>query len=169
MKKIFNKKIYILIIFILIIGIFYFISPYLSKQINWHLAKKAIAEGGYTYQIGLTNVTMLKCVTTVIPPVCEGGMYCYLKDVGTCSLYTDVQGKPAGGQGTGGLFSAFALAQAGVMPGGQLIAGGFSPTFMDQGVLAGAGGCYNCLTAKSNKIDRFLAWANKYIIAGFRQ
>ena len=70
--------------------------------------------------------------------------------------------------GVNALFLKTALAQAGVTPGGQLIAGGMGPVLMDNGVLAGPGGCYNCLAkldwkAKFKKKTEYLF---KYIIAG---
>jgi hypothetical protein len=141
-----------------------------KSTISWRWNNAVSAAGSMPYQIGLTKVIIIPCVTTGIPPVCVGGTLCQTLDVGRCSLYSDVSGSPAGGMGSMALFQKIAIAKAGLMPGGQLIAGGMSPVFMDSGVLASAGGCYGC-TVKSGTGNRFLAWLeklDKYIIAGFK-
>jgi hypothetical protein len=62
------------------------------------------------------------------------------------------------------LFLNTSLMAAGVVPGGQLIAGGMGPTLMDNGVLAGQAGCVGCMAqAKEEK-----GWFDKYIIAIFQ-
>lgn len=138
--------------------------------VSWRLSQAASAAGSLPYQIGLTNAIVIPCVTTGVPPICTGGTLCSTLDVARCTLYADVSGTPAGGMGMNALFSQIAIAQAGLVSGGQLIAGGLSMTLMDQGVLASAGGCYGCM-AKAGRVDKILAWLeklDKYIIAGIK-
>lgn len=140
-----RKKIIWIITTILIIGLVVCAGPRIINLIEWEITEEVIASSGYTYQIGLTNVNLIPCFTTGSPPICQGGTLCYVKDAATCTLYTDVSGTPAGGMGSNALFTKACLAQAGVTTGGQLIAGGMSPVLMDNGPLAGPGGCCNCL------------------------
>ncbi|MDO8668571.1 MAG: hypothetical protein Q7K35_05835 [bacterium] len=157
------RKVIIFLIFVAIISVsgFYYFWP------EAPLIKAAQSAGGYPYQIGLTNVIVIPCVTTGVPPICTGGTLCNLLDVGRCALYSDVSGSPAGGMGSNALFLITAIAQAGLTSGGQLIAGGMTMTQMDSGVLASAGGCYGCM-AKAGFKDKIINWFDKYIIAGIR-
>ncbi|NCO80110.1 hypothetical protein CO116_00910 [Candidatus Falkowbacteria bacterium CG_4_9_14_3_um_filter_38_19] len=165
MIKISIKK--ILTLFCLAILFFAFLlAPSAYQSLKWQQAVEAA--GGFPYQIGLTKVVIVNCVTTGIPPICTGGILCNTLDAARCPLYVDVSGTPAGGMGKNALFSLIAIGQAGLTAGGQLIAGGMSPVLMDSGVLASAGGCYGCV-AKNSLPDKFLAWFDKYIIAGFRK
>jgi len=139
---------------------------YVSNSAKFRLFQGAQAVGGFPYQIGLTGVTIVPCITTGYPPICEGGTLCLTKDAATCTLYSDVSGSPAGGMGMNGLFLKTSIAQAGLMPGGQLIAGGMSNVLMDNGVLASAGGCAGCM-AKANKVDK-VKQVFDYLIASFK-
>ena len=140
-------------------------APSAYQSLKWQQATEAA--GSLPYQIGLTNVIVVNCVTIGNPPICTGGTLCNTLDVARCVNYADVSGTPAGGRGSNALFLLTAMARAGLTSGGQLIAGGMSPVLMDSGVLASAGGCYGCV-AKDNLRDKFLAWFDKYIIAGFK-
>jgi hypothetical protein len=141
---------------------------------SWRWSKAASAAGGLPYQIGLTNAIVIPCFTSCCAPACTccaGGTLCMTKDVGTCTLYSDVSGMPAGGMGREALFTKIAIGQAGLNSGGQLIAGGMSMTQMDQGVLASSGGCYGCGLAKAGTVDKIYSWLeklDKFIIAGFK-
>ena len=137
-----KKIIYTLIVSFLLIGVYFGMPLVVSK---YSFIKFANAVGGYPYQIGLVGVTVIPCVEVGLPPVCTGGLLCSVKDPAkdpaTCMLYSEVTGTPAGGTGMNGLFLKTNLSLAGVVPGGQLIAGGVSNVLMDGGVLAGALGC----------------------------
>ncbi len=166
MKKIFKNKFFLVILLVL----FFVFSGYLGvdllyRKMEWKIAGQAA--GGYPYQIGLTGVVVIPCYTTGTPPVCVGGTLCETLDVARCTMYSDVSGTPAGGMGNMALFLKTALMQAGVMPGGQLIAGGMAPTLMDSGVLAGQGGCYGCV-AKETKMEK-VKKIFQYFIAGFKK
>ncbi len=161
-----NKIIVFIVLLLVLLVLIFVISP---KALSaWHWRQAAQAAGGLPYQIGLTNAIIVNCVTTGYPPVCTGGLLCSTLDAARCTTYSEVSGTPAGGMGTNALFLTAAIAQAGLMPGGQLIAGGMSAVLMDQGVLASAGGCYGCV-AKNNLTDKIFNWLDKYIIAGFRR
>ncbi|MFH0956211.1 MAG: hypothetical protein V1801_03325 [Candidatus Falkowbacteria bacterium] len=164
MKK--TNKIIILVILVVILALLVFlISP---KALSaWHWRQAASAAGGFPYQIGLTKVTVIQCVTTGNPPICTGGILCATLDAARCMAYSEVSGTPAGGMGNNALFSNAAIAKAGLTSGGQLIAGGMSPVLMDQGVLASAGGCFGCV-AQNGIADKIFAFVDKYIIAGIR-
>jgi hypothetical protein len=166
-----NKKRIIYLILVLSLGFAVVFGYKLNKKIEWLIAKDVIASGGFPYQIGLTGVMVTPCLTTGDPPVCEGGTLCYVKDAGTCTLYADVSGAPAGGMGAKALFLKTALSQAGVTSGSQLIAGGASPVLMDSGVLGGPGGCYNCFARASwtEKIKTKAKYFFKYMIAGWKE
>lgn len=163
MRKITFKKI-IWLFCLAVLAFAILLTPSVYKEFRWRQAAEAAA--GLPYQIGLTNAIIINCFTIGIPPICTGGLLCHTLDVGRCTLYSDVSGTPAGGMGFNALFLNMAIGQAGLTPGGQLIAGGMSPVFMDSGVLASAGGCYGCL-AKTGFKDKFFSWLDKYIIAGF--
>ncbi len=143
----------------------------INNKIEWMITKEVISAGGFPYQIGLLGVSVIPCFTTGVPPVCEGGTLCYTKDAATCAAYADVSGTPAGGMGSNALFLKTALTQAGVVSGGQLIAGGMSPVLMDNGVLAGPGGCYNCLAKLDwkGRLKNKAEYLFKYIIAGIKE
>lgn len=138
----------LIVVFVLIL------SPALIKKIKWAIVKNQAeaAAGGFSYQIGLSAVIVVPCFTIPEPPACAGGKLCYVKDFARCTLYSDVTGTPSGGMGSGALFLNTALAQAGVVAGGQLVAGGMTMTEMDSGVLAGVAGCYNCMAKNENKL-----------------
>lgn len=157
-----KKLILIIAVAVFILGIFFI--PKITAEIEWKIAARAA--GSLPYQIGLTNAVIIKCFTTGTPPICTGGTLCSLKDAGSCTLYSEVSGTPAGGMGQNALFQQTAISMAGLTPGGQLIAGGMSPVLMDNGVLASAGGCYGCM-AKSESLFGNIASIFKVIIAGF--
>lgn len=159
-----RKKIILFLAVAVFILIIIFI-PSIMAKVECKMAAKAA--GSFPYQIGLTNAVIIKCFTTGTPPVCQGGTLCYLKDAGSCTLYSDVSGTSAGGMGQNALFQQTAIAKSGLTPGGQLIAGGMSPVLMDNGVLASAGGCYNCM-AKSESLFGKVAAVADFIIAGFK-
>lgn len=162
--KIKEKKVILLVVFALSIGGAYF---FVSNSGKFHLFQGAQAVGGFPYQIGLTSVTVIPCITTGYPPICEGGTLCFVTDAARCTLYSDVSGSPAGGMGMNALFLKTSIAQAGLMPGGQLIAAGMSNVLMDEGILASAGGCAGCM-AKANKIDK-VKEVFDYVIALFKK
>ena len=170
MKKV-NKIIILVILTIALALLACFIFP---KTLSaWHWRQAAEAAGGLPYQLGLTNVMITPCVITA--GVCVGAgadqtatAACNTKGPGVCTIYSYVSGAPAGGMGISALFLNSSITQAGLTPGGQLIAGGMSPVLMDQGVLASAGGCFGCMV-KEKTVDKIFAWLDKYIIAGFRR
>lgn len=162
-----KKRIIWLVISVVVVSLVIYGGIGINNYMEWRLAKGVIASGGFTYQIGLTNVTMINCFTAGSPPVCTGGTLCYIKDAANCTAYSDVSGTPAGGMGSNALFSTQAIAQSGLTIGGQLIAGGTSPVLMDNGVLASSGGCYGCY-AKLDKDSKIKSWFD-FIIAGFRE
>ncbi len=139
----YKKGIIYFIIFLLLLFLIYFFTPKVAGYFRFRQAVKAA--GGFPYQIGLTNVTVVPCVTTGVPPICTGGVLCSVLDAARCVMYSEVSGAQAGGMGNNALFLKTAIAQAGLYPGGQLIAGGTSPALMDNGVLASFGGCYGCV------------------------
>ncbi|NCQ16194.1 MAG: hypothetical protein AUJ11_00495 [Parcubacteria group bacterium CG1_02_44_65] len=160
-----NKIIVFIVILLILLVLIFVISP--KALANWRWRQTAQAVGGLPYQIGLTKVAIIQCITTGNPPICAGGPLCATLDVARCTAYSEVNGTPSGGMGANALFLNTAIAQAGLTPGGQLIAGGLSPVLMDQGVLASAGGCYGCV-AKQGLADKIFAWLDKFIIAGFK-
>ncbi len=124
--------------------------------------------GSIPYQIGLTGVQIIDCYTTGEPPVCTGGTLCHVRDAARCLQYSDVSGTPAGGMGMNALFNKMMIAQAGLTPGGELIAGGMGQTEMDSGILASWGGCAGACIGKVDTYSRALARlfkANKFILA----
>ncbi|MDO9399627.1 MAG: hypothetical protein Q7T79_03015 [bacterium] len=173
------KKKFILIFGIvgLVLGFINFFLPNIIGSWRWQKAVEASA--GFPVQIGLTKVVIIPCIPTpaVVPTLpCIGGLpLCSLLVVDsitnipvtpvTCALYSQVSGLPAGGTGNMAVFSNIAIAKAGLIPGGQLIAGGTTPTTMK--VLASAGGCAGCV-AKANFKDKIFDWVDKYIIAGLK-
>ena len=158
-----KKKIMIISCSIIIFIIIFFTGIKIDQLIKWGIAVEAV--GTLPYQIGLTNVKMIKCITTGYPPLCEGGELCYIKDAISCTNYFDVSGTPAGGMGYNALFSLEQTTMAGLYPKGELIAGGISPVLMDSGVLASIGGCYGCVAqADKFKINDIF----KYFITGFK-
>lgn len=159
-----NRKAKVRIIGFLFVLVLFFSGIKANNWLEWKMAVEAA--GTMPYQIGLTNVTMIKCFTIGTPPVCNGGTLCYTKDPATCVNYYDVTGAPAGGMGSNALFSVSQTSMAGLYPGGQLIAGGMSPALMDSGVLASAGGCSGCI-AKNTFWDSAKG-KFKFIIAGFK-
>lgn len=161
-----GKKKIILFIAGLLIAVFLIFVIFSSPSASYNGAVEASA--GLPYQIGLTNAVIIKCFTTGNPPVCAGGILCGTLDAARCSLYSEVSGTPSGGMGKNALFSNAAILKTGLVPGGQLIAGGMSPAAMDNGVLASAKGCFGC-SAKQNLSDKIFALLDKYIIAGFKK
>ena len=166
-----KKKIFWMVICVVVVSFVVCAGAGINNYMEWRMVKGVIASGELTYQIGLTNVTIINCFTTGNPPICTGGVLggtlCYTKDAATCANYAEVSGTPAGGMGNNALFSTQAIAQAGLTNGGQLIAGGTSPVLMDNGVLASSGGCYGCY-AKLDTDSKIKSWFD-YIIAGFRE
>ncbi len=162
-----KKKIFWMVICVVVVSFVVCAGVKINNYMEWRMAKGVIASGELTYQIGLTNVTIINCFTTGNPPICTGGTLCYVKDAATCTAYSDVSGIMAGGMGTNALFSTQAIAQAGLTNGGQLIAGGTSPVLMDNGVLASSGGCYGCY-AKLDTDSKIKSWFD-YIIAGIKE
>ena len=160
------------IIFVVVIMFFSGIGiNKINKQIERNMAVDAA--GAMPYQIGLTGARVIQCA----PSCCSaagcrccagmGGVLCAtIMDVETrCPMYQEVQGTPAGGMGMNALFLQTSVMQAGLSPGGQLIAGGMSPPLMDTGVLASAGGCVGCVARSTpTKIKDFF----KYVIASFK-
>lgn len=148
------------------------ISGFIMRQsaISWRWNNAAEAAGALPYQVGLTNVIVIPCVTTGYPPICTGGTLCNTIDVASCTLYSDVNGMSAGGSGQPPLLlSKTAMGVSGLMAGGQLIYGGTTNSMYisTNAVLASAGGCFGC-TARTGTKDKIFAWLDKYIIAGFR-
>lgn len=173
-KKISKYFIFGIIVFILI-----FSGIKINNRLEWKMAEKAISLSGYPVEAGITNVNIINCYTTGDPPVCVGGTLCPTKDAGRCLAYSDISGMGAYAMGrkkadfniamvgaTNLLLLNTAIAQAGLTPGGQLIAGGMSPILMDSGVLASNGGCYGCL-AKSGFFNE-IKEKFKFVIAGFK-
>lgn len=160
-----NKIIVFIVLLLILLVLVFVISPKALSAWQWRRAARAA--GGLPYQIGLTKAAIIQCVTTGNPPICTGGPLCATLDAARCAAYSEINGTPSGGMGENALFLNAAIAQAGLTPGGQLIAGGMSPVLMDQGVLASAGGCYGCV-AKQGMADKIFAWLDKFIIAGFR-
>jgi len=150
-------------IIIVLTAIGFAVYPLAGRQIaSRYIAKAA---GSMPYQIGLTQVLETPCVE--VSGDCEPLItLCGTLDPVRCELYSFVIGTQAGGMGNQALFLNAAIAQAGLTPGGQLIAGGMGPTLMDSGVLASAGGCYGCM-AKANMLDK-IGGIYDYIIASFR-
>jgi len=150
-------------IIIVLAAIGFAVYPLASRQIaSRYIAK---AGGGCPYQIGLTQVEEIPCVENLGD--CEPLVpLCGTLDPARCNLYSEVIGEQAGGMGSMALFQNIALVEAGLTPGGQLIACGMGPTLMDTGVLASAGGCFGCL-AKANVWDK-IGGVYDYIIASFR-
>jgi len=130
----------------------------------YNMKKTAKAADTFPYQIGLTGVTLIPCTVACDGGCCVGGTLCPTKDSATCTLYQEVSGTPAGGDGDKALFLKTAIAQSGLSQGGQLIAGGMSLTSMDNGVLASAGGCSGCV-GRIDTIDKIKNWFNKVYMA----
>lgn len=173
------KKLIKYLIGMVIVIIIFFSGVRINNWIEWEMAKKAIALGGYPIEAGITSVVVMQCFTTGNPPICTGGTLCTMKDAATCVTYSDVSGMGAYAMGgdqsdfkmamagtTNLLLSNIAIGQAGLASGGQLIAGCMSNVLCDSGVLASAGGCYNCM-AKINWMDG-VKGKFKFIIAGFK-
>jgi hypothetical protein len=145
-----KKRVIWLIILVLIFILAIWLSFYVIRYRN-----VVQASATFPYQIGLTDVVIIPCFTTGIPPVCTGGTLCHFKDAATCSLYSDVSGAPAGGMGSEALFLKTAITATGLTSGGQLIAGGTSPVLMDNGVLASTGGVFYATAKKINSVIDF--------------
>ena len=181
----YKKKIIKYLLSIVLIMSLFYIGNKINNKIEWLITKDVIAGSAYPVEAGITNSTLIKCFTTGSPPTCEGGTLCLTLDSGRCLMYSDVTGMGAYAKNNSDLQSDFniamagvtnlllsniAIAQAGLTPGGQLIAGCMSPVLCDSGVLASAGGCYNCM-AKADWKDEIKKKADylfKYIIAGFK-
>ena len=164
-----RKKIIWSISVVFIVIIVFFSGLRFNNWIEWKMTEKIIAGSAYPVEAGIIGVNLIPCFTTGDPPICEGGTLCYTKDAGTCLNYTDVAGMGAYSSGAGVtnlLLSKPAIGAAGLSPGGQLIAGCMSPILCDNGPLASAGGCYNCI-AKTSFKDRMMEKI-KFVIAGFK-
>ena len=169
-----NKPRKIIISLVIILSLLLMSGFFVHRSVrSWRFSKAASAAGSMPYQVGLTNVIIVPCVTTGLPPICTGGTLCNTVDVADCTLYADVNGASAGGSGQPPLLlSQIAIGMAGLTSGGQLIYGGTTNSmFISQdAVLASVGGCYGCM-AKSGTVDKIYAWLeklDKYIIAGFK-
>lgn len=175
MFKFNKKKLFLYSSFILVfvvVGAIIF-NLFIFNFVAWFKVKSVTATGGYSYVIGLSGSTVIPCFTTGTPPVCAGGTLCYVRDVARCTLYSDVSGAPAGGM-SNALFLTSNLSSVGVVEGGPIIAGGMSMTEMDNGVVAGPGGCMGAsCTAKIDENDNiFVKTAKKFanfMIAGIKQ
>lgn len=165
-----GKKKIILLVVGLMIAVFLIFVFFGSQSASYNGAVEASA--GLPYQIGLTKALITKCIVSCNGGCCMGmggaGELCSVKDPASCSLYSEISGTPSGGMGKNALFSNAAISKAGLVHGGQLIAGGMSPVAMDNGVLASAGGCFGCV-AKQNFFDKTFFLFDKYIIAGFKK
>ena len=161
-----KKKVTLAVVFV-IIGFLVFTGPRIKSWVEWDIAKTVIASAAYPCEVGLNNPMQVTCFTSGYPPICMGGALCYTKDVATCSMYSTVTGLPAGGCMTPMvLLQQTAIAMAGVMPAGGLIAGCMGPTLCDTGPLAGPGGCYNCFAKGNLKI--YAKEKLDFFIAGFK-
>lgn len=150
-----RKKIILAIsVLIIVVGV-----PILADYYLWRKAEAAAV--AMPYQIGLTNVVITPCF--IAYGKCVGAPLCIASGTDRCAGWSSVIGTPAGGMGASALFSAKAIAMAGLTAGGQLIAGGMGPTMMDQGVLASAGGCSGCSLA--SRTDKTMNWLSKFSIA----
>lgn len=170
----FNKKKKIIIVIgCLVLGVFvYVFSPKAENYLRWKIAVEAA--GGFPFQIGLTNIVTTPCVlvsakcTPIFPlSLCDSAP--------SCLDYETISGTWAGGMGSSPtnakiLVKYTTASQAGLIPGGQLIAGGMGPTLMDSGVVAGVGGCAGCVAAETVQIKKFKNWfagkISNFIIAG---
>lgn len=170
----FNKqKIFLYSSFVLVsivVGAIVF-NLFIFNFVGWFRAKSVIGAGGYPYQIGLSGAMAIQCYTSGYPPVCMGGTLCYVRDAARCTMYSDVSGTPSGGMGSNALFLTSNLTAAGFA--GSLIAGGMSMTEMDNGVVAGSGGCAGAgCVAVTEKEDNFLIKKVKkfadFMIAGIK-
>lgn len=110
-------------------------------------AKKAIAEGGFPSQYGITGVTVTPCVVSCYPAenCCSGGTLC-VQDVAPACLSSDVMGKAAGGDGNNVLMKKTMVSSIGLSSGGQLIAGGTDN--MNLSVAASEGGAVGMVAFK---------------------
>lgn len=155
--------------------LFFVASGFLAHKsvVSWRWNNVVSAAGNMPYQVGLTNVIIMPCFTVGTPPLCTGGTLCNTIDFADCTLYSDVNGKAAGGSGQPPLLlSKPAIRASGLKDGGQLIYGGTTNSMYlsPKAVLASSGGCFGCM-AKSGTIDKIMAWLekiDKYIIAGFK-
>lgn len=163
-----KRKFSILVVAVLVVGFLFYGGLQVNDYLEWQSTKDAVAAGGYPYQIGLTGVTVIPCTVSCNGSCCMGGSLCSVKDPATCTMYSYVQGTPAGGSGNQALFLKTALSQAGVSAGSQLIAGGMGPTMMDSGVLGGPTGCYNCMAKKENFWEKTKR-AVDYMIAAVKE
>jgi hypothetical protein len=143
---------------IFIIPLLYIFLNITVMDLYWHEARAAVS--AIPFQLGLKYAVILPCFTTGKPPTCEGGPFCFMKDAGSCSLYSDVSGTMAGGMGSEALFLKTAIAQAGAVSGADIIAGGMERLFMDNGILASRGGCAGCTGL--TKVDRLAKLAGYF-------
>lgn len=168
-----NKRKKIILGLVILLLLLPAIDFFLRRSVaSWRWSQAVSAAGSMPFQIGLTNVTMIKCFTSAPPPKCNGGDLCNTVDFATCSNYWEVTGASAGGTGQPPLLlSQIAVGQAGLMVRGQLIYGNTTNSMFlsPSAVLASVGGCSGCGMGKadSNVMDR-IADVASYIIAGFR-
>ncbi|MCX6796162.1 MAG: hypothetical protein NTW06_01545 [Candidatus Falkowbacteria bacterium] len=124
-----------LILTLLLVSSFLIIN---GKQ-YYQVAKASTATPFFTVFL---VATAIPCFVVGDPPVCTGGPLCYIKDTATCVLYSTVTGAPLIGAPSI-LIKNKALEKSGAS-GSYMIAGGLSPTAMDNGFIAGPKGCYGC-------------------------
>ncbi|MDA3840030.1 MAG: hypothetical protein PF572_02985 [Patescibacteria group bacterium] len=157
---------------VIIVAVYFVFWP----KARFELAKEVVAGGGFPTQVGLTGIAtidcFLSCPTPSGPTCCAGGTLCTVKtpELPSCPLYSDVSGAPSGGTASNILLTKSNMAAAGVASGGQLIAAGNTPTQMDQGPLAGQGGCVGagCITINNKNIFQKYYEIIKYGIASFK-
>ena len=110
-----NKIIVFIVILLILLVLIFVISP--KALANWRWRQTAQAVGGLPYQIGLTKVAIIQCITTGNPPICAGGPLCATLDVARCTAYSEVNGTPSGGMGLDGLLRGRGNVLSGILNG----------------------------------------------------
>ncbi|OGF27765.1 hypothetical protein A2331_06690 [Candidatus Falkowbacteria bacterium RIFOXYB2_FULL_34_18] len=169
-KKIFLFSSFFLVF--LVVGAIVF-NLFIFNYAGYFRAKDVMATSGYSFLIGLSSSVAIQCFTTGTPPLCTGGTLCNIKDAARCAMYSDVSGSPSGGMGSNAIFLTSNLSAAGAAGGGPIIAGGMSMTEMDNGVIAGIGGCIGtgCTVGINNGDSLLIKTAKKFanfMIAGIK-
>lgn len=152
----FTKKRIIFIIILAVAGILAWFAPCVIKY-----RRTATAAGGFPHQVGLTKVTLEKCILDPDTGTCPNHNLC-LSAPGECATYTAVDGTPAGGMGSQVLLLDSTISQIGLANGLSYIGGGTSPILMK--VSASVGGVSYAVADKVNRSLNFFS----YIIAGFK-
>ena len=127
------------------------------------------ASGGCPTELGIMNVVLIPCAPS--GGGCQGLGAVLCPRATACATTQEVKGAMAGGSGNMALFSNIMIGQAGVSPGGSLLACVSSPTMTDGGTLAGVGGCTGpgCAMIKKDPIERTIDWFKDIFIAGSRE